>query len=67
VDGSPNEARSISKVVELVLWYCDHSERATFVVTRLGKQDIILGLTWLYKHNPEVDWQSGEVKIESLL
>ena len=24
---------------------------------------IILGHTWLVKHNPEIDWQTGEVKI----
>jgi hypothetical protein len=29
----------------------------------LGKQDIILGLTWLSEHNPEVNWQSNEVKM----
>jgi hypothetical protein len=29
----------------------------------LGKQDIILGLTWLCEHNPKVDWQSNEVKM----
>jgi Retroviral aspartyl protease len=63
MDGSPNEAGSISKVVKVVLWYHDHSEKATFMVTGLGKQDIILGLMWLCEHNPEVDWKSGEVKM----
>ena len=63
VDGSPNKAGSISEVWETVLQYRDHSERAIFAVTGLGKQDIILGVTWLRKHNPEVDWASGEVKM----
>jgi RNase H-like domain found in reverse transcriptase/Reverse transcriptase (RNA-dependent DNA polymerase)/Integrase zinc binding domain/Chromo (CHRromatin Organisation MOdifier) domain/Retroviral aspartyl protease len=63
VDGSSNEAGSISEVVEVMLRYGDHSERATFAVTGLGKQEVILGLTWLREHNPEVDWQSGEVKM----
>ena len=67
VDGSPNEAGSISEIVDLILRYRDHSERATFAVTNLGKQDIILGLTWLREHNPEVDWQSGEVKMSRCL
>jgi Retroviral aspartyl protease len=64
MDGSPNKAGSISKVIKVVLWYCDHSEKATFMATRLGKQDIILGLTWLHEHNPEVDWQSGDVEVK---
>ena len=29
----------------------------------LGSQDIILGLNWLRKHNPEINWQSGKVKM----
>jgi hypothetical protein len=34
-----------------------------FAVTCLGKQNIILRLDWLRKHNPEVDWQTNEVKM----
>ncbi|KAJ8700508.1 hypothetical protein PTI98_003523 [Pleurotus ostreatus] len=31
-----------------------------FYVTNLGNVDVILGLTWLKKHNPEIDWKTGE-------
>jgi hypothetical protein len=55
VDGTPNEAGSIKEVVDLVLRFKDHSERVLFAVTNLGSQDVILGLTWLREHNPEVD------------
>ena len=47
----------------MVLQYKDHSERAVFAVTNLGKQDMILGLTWLREHNPEVDWKTGEINM----
>ena len=47
IDGLPNEAGSISEVIKIILQYCDHSEQATFAVTSLGRQDLILGLTWL--------------------
>src|SRR6266487_5352270 len=63
VDGSPNEAGSIKEVVDLVLRFKDHSERALFGVTNLGKQNLILGFPWLHEHNPEVDWKTGEVKM----
>lgn len=63
VDGSPNESGSITEVLEVVLRYRDHSETAVFAVTNLGRQDIILGLTWLREHNPEVDWKTEEVKM----
>jgi hypothetical protein len=32
-----------------------------FYVTGLGKQEIILGLPWLHKHNPMIDWKKGEI------
>jgi Retroviral aspartyl protease len=63
MDGTLNEAGSITEVVEMMLQYCDHSEKTIFAVTGLGKQDVILGLTWLCQHNPEVDWKLGEVKM----
>ena len=63
VDGTPNEAGPISEIVDMVLCYKDHTEWAIFAVTSLGDQDAILGLPWLRKHNPEVDWRTEEVKM----
>jgi len=61
VDGSPNEAGQISEVVDVVLCYKTHSERTLLAVSSLGKQNMILSYTWLKDHNPEVNWQTGEV------
>jgi len=55
VDGSPNEAGQISKVVDVVLRYKTHSERTLLVVSSLRKQNMILSYTWLKDHNLEVD------------
>jgi len=63
VDGSPNEAGRISKVVDVVLHYKTHAERTLLAVSSLGKQNMILGYTWLKDHNPEVNWQTGEVQM----
>jgi len=63
VDGSPNKAGQISKVVDVVLRYKTHSERTLLAVSGLGKQNMILGYTWLKDHNPEVNWQTGEVQM----
>ncbi|KZS90701.1 hypothetical protein SISNIDRAFT_392411, partial [Sistotremastrum niveocremeum HHB9708] len=27
----------------------------------LGDKSAIIGHTWLYRHNPEIDWQTGKV------
>ena len=40
-----------------------HTKRTTFAVTSLGKNDILLGFTWLEEHNPEIDWQTQKVKM----
>jgi hypothetical protein len=63
VDGTLNEAGAIREVVMVILQYGEHKERATFSVTKLGGQDMLLGLTWLRQHNLEIDWRSEEVKM----
>ena len=49
--------------VDLLLDFKGHRERITFSICELGKVDVIIGHTWLSRHNPEVDWISGEVKL----
>jgi hypothetical protein len=34
----------------------------TFYVTGLGKNVLILGLSWLRKHNPIVNWAKGTIQ-----
>jgi predicted aspartyl protease len=63
VDRTANTEGSISEVAELLLHYNGHSERALFCVTELGRQNLILGHTWLKDHNLEVDWRTGKVEM----
>jgi hypothetical protein len=63
VDRSPNQAGSITGVVDVVVDYKGHAERIQLAITRLGKQHIILGYSWLQKHNPEINWETMEVCI----
>ena len=32
-------------------------------VCELGKTDMILDMPWLAAHNPEIDWEKGEVRM----
>jgi hypothetical protein len=50
-------------MVELLLRYKNHSEKAFFAVTGLGRQNVIMGHSWLRKHNPDINWATGEVKM----
>jgi len=52
VDGTLNEAGSITEVVDLILRYQNHSEWTLFTVTDLGKQKLILGHSWRGLYTP---------------
>ena len=45
------------------MFFKEHVERARMDVCNLGKIELILGMPWLAAHNPEIDWEKGEVKM----
>ena len=49
--------------MECILRFCNYAKQAVFSITSLGKQDIILGYTWLHLHNLDIDWSTREVKM----
>ncbi|KDR70602.1 hypothetical protein GALMADRAFT_18751, partial [Galerina marginata CBS 339.88] len=63
VDGTLNEAGLISKVVDAIMTYKKHSECILLVVTKLGKQKVILRYTWFKKHNLDIDFTTGTAKM----
>ena len=67
VDGTLNEAGSIREVINMIMTYDRHSEHILLMVTRLGKQSMILGFTWLDKHNPEIDFHARSIKMTRCL
>jgi len=36
-------------------------------VCNLGRTNVILGILWLQAYNPEINWETGEVKITRYL
>jgi len=63
IDGSVNRGGSIMEEVTLILSYQGHKECAVFKVCDLGKSNLIIGYTWLHKHNPEISWETGKVEM----
>lgn len=61
VDSSLNVLGKITNYVETTITIGDHEEQVHFSVTDLGEDDVILGLPWLRKHNPEIDWAKGRM------
>jgi hypothetical protein len=63
VDGTANDAGAITDIADVILCYENHSEHTQLAVTHLGKQSLILGYNWLCNHNPEINWQTKDVKM----
>jgi len=63
VDGIINVGGAITHQVECNMFFKGHIERARMDVCNLGKTELILGMLWLVAHNPEINWEKGEVKM----
>jgi len=63
VDGTINSRGVITHQVECNVFYKGHIERMKMDVCDLGKTEVILGMPWLAAHNPEINWETGEVKM----
>ena len=63
IDGMRNQAGDITHFVSIIIKIGKHAEKLWCAVTCLGKTPLILGHTWLRKHNPDVDWSSGKITL----
>jgi len=63
VDGTNNSAGAITHWVEVNVYYKGHIERMKINVCDLGRTEVILGMPWLQAHNPEINWEMGEVRM----
>jgi len=63
VDGTVNAEGAITHQVEYNIFFKEHVERARMDVCNLGKTEVILGMPWLAAHNPEINWEKGEVEM----
>ena len=63
VDGMVNVGGAIIHQVECNMFFKGHVERVRMDVCNLEKTEVILGMPWLAAHNPEIDWEKGEVKM----
>jgi hypothetical protein len=51
------------RIARLWLRLGEVREWQDFLVTDLGPEELVLGLPWLQKVNPEIDWSSGTLNI----
>src|SRR5258706_10547607 len=65
VDGEPIRSGPITHECQIPVSIGRHHETVTFQVTTLGQHPMILGLPWLKKHNPEIEWSTHQVMFKS--
>jgi len=63
VDGTLNYVGPLVDTVEVEIFFKGHKERISIDVIRGQKWSVILGMSWLGCHNPEIDWKMGKVKM----
>ena len=59
-DGTSNQHGQIRDSVRAYLEIGSHKSSNQMLVTDLGNKDMIIGMTYLRRHNPEIDWAAGE-------
>jgi len=62
-----NKKGPIENTVEVNIYYQGHRKRMEIDVIGGQKWTVILGMLWLARHNPEIDWRTGKVKITRCL
>ena len=67
MDGTLNYAGPIVDTVEVEIFFKGHKERTSIDVIKGQKWSMILGMPWLRRHNPEIDWKTEEVKMTRCL
>jgi len=67
VDGILNYVGPIIDIVEIEIFFKEHKEQTLINVIGSQKWSIILSMSWLGCHNPEIDWKTGEVKMTRCL
>ena len=63
VDGIVNAGGAITHQVKCNMFFKGHIERVRIDIYNLGKTKVILGIPWLVAHNPEIDWEKGEIEM----
>jgi len=59
-DSTPNKIEQTTEYVQAYVEIRSHKTTQYLFVTNLGNKEMIIGYLYLYKHNPNIDWQKGQ-------
>ena len=65
VDGKSSSAGPITYTTTVPMDIGTHREIVTFQVANLKKHEAILGMPWLRKHSPRIDWTNDTITFDS--
>ena len=67
VDGTTNSKGNIIWETNVDLLFPKHRENVKLMVLNLGRRQIILGMPWLKKWNPVIDWVNKRISLPRLI
>jgi len=59
-DGTPNKVGQITKYIQAYVEIELYKTIQYLFVTNLGNKKMMIGYSYLYKHNPNINWQKGQ-------
>jgi len=62
VDGTQNKKGTISHFTELDINFGTRTRKTRFLISGLGKQQLIFGFPWLERENPTINWKRGSLE-----
>ena len=63
VDGSPNDTGAVKYECKFFFKIGTIVHHETFYAMKCGRDNLILGLPWLNKINPKIDWEKKSIEI----
>ena len=63
-DATENRKGRITHYTRCLMRIGNHLSWQSFLVTDIGRQDLIVGISFLREHNPEIDWSAGQIEFK---
>ena len=63
VDGTTNKQGRITAATTIHCQAASFEDDLTLMIVGLGQSQVVLGMPWLVKHNPQIDWEKKTVTL----
>ena len=63
VDGTTNKQGRITAATTVHCQAASFEDNLTLMIVGLGRSQVVLGMPWLVKHNPQIDWEKKTVTL----